>query len=91
MTSRVPHKLQVSGHRFLMRRMESALLYGDAGGDAGSVAAPRLSFAVGGLLAAVALTACAVIPALRPSAERVDAPRGPGVSQIVVRPPQPAD
>jgi len=88
MTSRVPHKLQVSGHRFLMRRMESALLYGDTGGDAGSVAAPRLSFAVGGVLAAVALAACAVFPMLRPSAVPVDSPGGAGVSQTVVGPPQ---
>jgi ESX secretion system ATPase EccB len=88
MTLRAPHKLQVSGHRFLMRRTEGALLYGDAAGDAGSVAAPRLSFAVGGVLAAVALTACAVIPALPPSAQRGDAPGGTGVGQSAVRPPQ---
>ena len=89
MASRAPHKLQVSGHRFLMRRMEAALMYGDAGGDAGSLAAPRLSFAVGAVLAALVLTACAVIPALRPSAERVDAPGGAGVGQTVVAPSQP--
>jgi Type VII secretion system ESX-1, transport TM domain B len=89
MTSRAPHKLQVSGHRFLMRRMEGALLYGDSGGDAGSVAAPRFSFAVGGVLAVVALIASAVIPALRPSAERVDTPGGAGVGQSVVTSSQP--
>lgn len=57
-------RLRISGHRYLMRRAEAALLSGDLDGDPGSVAAPRLWFAGGGVLAAVALAGWAVLPML---------------------------
>ncbi len=47
MTARVSRQLRVSGHRFLLRRLESALLYGDPDSDTGSVAAPRFWYAFG--------------------------------------------
>ncbi len=65
MTTPASRKLQLSGHRFLMRRMERALLYGDVSSDAGSVLAPRISLAVGAVLAAVILAAGMVLPQLR--------------------------
>jgi hypothetical protein len=66
MTKRAPRRLQVSGHRFLMRRMEHAL-YGDADGAVGSVVAPRLSFALGGVLAAIIMAGHVVFALLQGS------------------------
>ncbi|MDR3656701.1 MAG: type VII secretion protein EccB [Mycobacterium sp.] len=58
--------LQVSGYRFLLRRLECALLAGDlrpAGGRPPSASAP---LAVGCVLAAIATAGCAVLALLRP-------------------------
>jgi Type VII secretion system ESX-1, transport TM domain B len=59
MVSRFSDRLRVSGYRFLLRRMEHALLYGDVAGEQ-PVLRPRRSFALGGLLAVVAAGGCAV-------------------------------
>lgn len=58
------HRLHVSGHRYLMRRAEAALLLGDPDTDPGSVAAPRIWFGCGAVLAVVALAGWAVLPML---------------------------
>lgn len=60
-------RLRISGHRYLMRRAEAALLTGNLTDDPDWVATPRRWFAGGAILAAVALAACAVLPALGPA------------------------
>ncbi len=54
--------LQVSGHRFLLRRLECALLTGDPGSAGGRLA----PLALGCVLAAVATAGCALLALLRP-------------------------
>jgi hypothetical protein len=76
MTKHVPRRLQLSGHRFLMRRTEHALLYGDVD-TAGSVVAPRLSFALGGVLAAIIIAGHVVFALLQGSSVPVEAPGQP--------------
>ena len=67
-------RLHVSGHRFLVRRMEHALLRGDARMLDDPLRAQSLSLAAGALLAAVAVVICAVLAVVRPSGEVGDAP-----------------
>lgn len=58
--------LQVSGYRFLLRRLESALLSGDPLLAGGPPPARSAALTVGCLLAAVATAGCALLALLRP-------------------------
>lgn len=72
-------RLQVSGHRFLMRRMTHALVRGDARMLDDPLRAQSLSLTAGALLVAAGVAVCAVIAAFRPAADIGDA------SVVVVR------
>jgi hypothetical protein len=60
-----------------MRRTENALQYGDVSAAAGSVAAPRVSFALGGVLAAIIMAGHVVFALLQGSSVPVEAPGQP--------------
>ncbi len=66
-------RLQVSGYRFLVRRMEHALLRGDTRMLHDPVRAQALSFAAGCILAAVSVGVCAILAFLRPAGTLGDA------------------
>ncbi|KRE25354.1 type VII secretion protein EccB [Mycobacterium sp. Soil538] len=66
-------RLQVSGHRFLVRRMEHALVRGDAGMLDDPLRAQSMSLAAGAVLTAVAVAACAVLAVFRPAGDVGDA------------------
>lgn len=66
-------RLQVSGYRFLVHRMEHALLRGDIRMLHDPIRAQSLSFIAGCLLAVVVVAACAVLAFLRPNAGLGDA------------------
>lgn len=66
-------RLQVSGYRFLVRRMEHALLRGDIHMLHDPIRAQSLSFIAGCLLAVVVVAACAILAFLRPNAGLGDA------------------
>ncbi|WP_102141758.1 type VII secretion protein EccB [Mycobacterium hubeiense] len=59
-------RLQVSGHRFLVRRMEHALLRGDVRMLDDPVRAQSLSLVAGCVVAAIAVAACGMLALLRP-------------------------
>lgn len=59
-------RLQVSGYRFLLRRIECALLGRDIRAANDPIRAPAQSLLAGSLLAVVALAGCAVLAVLRP-------------------------
>ncbi|OBG22372.1 type VII secretion protein EccB [Mycobacterium sp. 852002-51057_SCH5723018] len=61
--------LQVSGYRFLLRRIECALLGRDIGAVNESLRARSASVATGCVLAAIAVAGCAVLGLLRPRAD----------------------
>lgn len=67
-------RLQVSGHRFLARRMEHALVRGDPRLLDDPLRAQTLSFSVGVVLAVVGLAVCAVLAFVRPADAIGDAP-----------------
>jgi type VII secretion protein EccB len=67
-------RLQVSGYRFLVRRMEHALLRGDIRMLHDPQRAQSLSLIVGCVLAAVAIAVCAILAFLRPNAGSSGAP-----------------
>lgn len=67
-------RLQVSGHRFLTRRIEHALVRGDVRMLDDPLAAQSVSLAVGAVLAVVAVAVCAALAFLRPTGELGDAP-----------------
>lgn len=67
-------RLQVSGHRFLMRRMEHALVRGDARMLDDPLRGQSLSMTAGAVLAVIAVTVCAVLAFIRPGGELGDAP-----------------
>jgi len=72
-----PHpttRLLVSGHRFLMRRVECALLGRDIHAVNAPIRAPMRSLLAGSLLAIVVLTGAAVLAVLRPQPALADAP-----------------
>ena len=71
--------LQVSGHRFVARRMEHALVRGDTRMLDDPLRGQSLSLAVGGVLAAIAVAVCAVLAFVRPGGSLRDA------SIVVVR------
>jgi type VII secretion protein EccB len=58
--------LHVSGYRFLLRRIECALLGRDLDTAGAGVRAQTASLALGGVLTAVAMAACAFLALLRP-------------------------
>ncbi|KUH95610.1 type VII secretion protein EccB [Mycobacterium sp. IS-3022] len=74
MTGRSTTKLQISGHRFLLRRMEHALVRGDVRMVDDPMRAQALSLLVGGVLAVIAIGACAVLAFLAPRAALGDVP-----------------
>ncbi|OBG40007.1 type VII secretion protein EccB [Mycobacterium sp. E3198] len=61
-------RLQVSGYRFLLRRLERALLGGDIDAD-GPLRAPSAALGAGCVLAAIAVAGCAFLGVLRPQAD----------------------
>ena len=66
-------RLHVSGYRFLVRRMEHALVRGDARMLDDPLRAQSLSLAAGAVLAAVAVAVCAVLAVVRPAGDVGDA------------------
>lgn len=72
-------RLQVSGHRFLVRRMEHALVRGDTRMFDDPLRAQSLSLAAGVVLASIAVAVCAVLAFVRPGGSLGDA------SVVVVR------
>src|SRR6185312_9412164 len=67
-------RLQVSGYRFLVRRMEHALLSGDISMRDDPMRAQSFSLVGGCILAVVAVAICAILAFLRPDAAVGDAP-----------------
>ncbi|MGO4442465.1 type VII secretion protein EccB [Mycobacterium sp. 2YAF39] len=69
MTGRTTTGIQVSGYRFLMRRMEHALVRGDVRMLDDPLRAQSLSLAAGCVLAAIAVAVCAVLAFLQPKGD----------------------
>lgn len=67
-------RLEISGHRFLRRRLECALLGIDVRAVNESIRAPTQSLTVGLVFAIVVLAACLVLALLRPQSGADDAP-----------------
>jgi type VII secretion protein EccB len=67
-------RLQVSGYRFLLRRIECALLGRDIRAVNDPIRAPAHSLLAGSLLAIVALAGCGVLAVLRPQPPLGNAP-----------------
>jgi type VII secretion protein EccB len=67
-------RLHVSGHRFLLRRIETALLGQDIRAVNEPIRAPLQSLLVGSLLAIVVLAGGAMLAVLRPQPALMDAP-----------------
>ena len=67
-------RLHVSGYRFLLRRIECALLGRDIGGVNEPIRAPMQSLMTGLVLAIVTLAGCAVLAAVRPQPAADNAP-----------------
>lgn len=67
-------RLQVSGHRFLVHRMEHALVRGDVRMLDDPLRAQSLSLIAGAVLAAVGVAVCAVLALVRPGGALGDAP-----------------
>jgi type VII secretion protein EccB len=66
-------KLQVSGYRFLLRRLEHALVRGDIRMADDPIRAQSLSFTAGGVIAAIVAAVCVVLAFLRPPGTLGDA------------------
>lgn len=66
-------RLQVSGYRFLVRRMEHALVRGDTRMLDDPLRAQSISLAAGAVVAVVALVVCAIVAILRPADDAGDA------------------
>lgn len=66
MTGRTTTRIQVSGHRFLVRRMAHALVRGDVRMLEDPLRAQSLSLVAGCVLAAIALAVCAVLAFVQP-------------------------
>ncbi|MDN4516990.1 type VII secretion protein EccB [Mycolicibacterium austroafricanum] len=67
-------RLQVSGHRFLMRRMEHALVRGDPRMLDDPLRGQSLSMTAGAVLAVIAVAVCGVLAFIRPGGELGEAP-----------------
>ncbi|MGV0813516.1 type VII secretion protein EccB [Mycolicibacterium boenickei] len=74
MARRSATRLQLSGHRFLVRRMAHALVRGDARMLDDPLRAQTVAFAAGCVLTAVAIAVCAGVALVRPGAALGDAP-----------------
>lgn len=66
--------LHVSGYRFLLRRIECALLFGDVCAATGALRARTTSLALGCVLAIVAAMGCVFVALLRPQSALGQAP-----------------
>lgn len=66
-------RLEVSGHRFLMRRMTHALVRGDARMLDDPLRAQSLSLSAGAVLAVAGVAVCAVLAVFRPASDIGDA------------------
>jgi type VII secretion protein EccB len=66
-------RLQVSGYRFLVRRMEHALLRGDISMLHDPMRAQSLAFVAGCVLAAIVVAVCAILAVVRPNTAVGDA------------------
>ena len=69
MARQTTNRLQVSGYRFLMRRMEHALVRGDVRMLDDPLRTQSLSLIAGCILAVVAVAGCAILAFLRPAGE----------------------
>jgi len=67
-------RLEISGHRFLRRRLECALLGIDLRAVNESIRAPAQSLTVGFVLAVLVLAGCLVLALLRPQSRAATAP-----------------
>ncbi len=67
MTTRPDRRLRADGHRFLLRRMECALLQGDPGADPELITGPRLWFAAGAGITVLIAAGVAAVPLLWPA------------------------
>ncbi|KUI16975.1 type VII secretion protein EccB [Mycobacterium sp. GA-1285] len=74
MTGRSTTKLQISGHRFLRRRMQHALVRGDVQMLDDPMRAQGLSLSAGSVLAVIGLGVAAVLAFLQPRGALGDAP-----------------
>jgi type VII secretion protein EccB len=74
MTRQSPTRLQVSGHRFLLRRMEHALVRGDVAMLDDPLRAQSLSLTAGAVLTAIIVAVCAVLAFLHPPGALGSAP-----------------
>ncbi|MDG4664012.1 type VII secretion protein EccB [Mycobacterium sp. 236(2023)] len=67
-------RLEVSGHRFMARRMDHALVRGDTRMLDDPLRAQSLSLVAGAVLAVIGVAVCAVLAFIRPGGEVGDAP-----------------
>lgn len=67
-------RLHVSGYRFLVHRMEHALVRGDTRMLDDPLRAQSISLAAGAVLAGIAVVACAILALVKPVGELGDAP-----------------
>ncbi|MCV7203463.1 type VII secretion protein EccB [Mycolicibacterium peregrinum] len=74
MARRSATRLQLSGHRFLLRRMAHALVRGDVRMLDDPLRAQAVAYGAGCALTAVAIAVCAVLALLRPGSVPGDAP-----------------
>jgi type VII secretion protein EccB len=74
MTRQPTTRLHVSGHRFLLRRIERALLGSDIDAVDDSVRAPGHSLIAGAVIAIILLAGCAVLAVLRPQPTLTNVP-----------------
>lgn len=74
MTGRSNTTHEVSGHRFLMRRMTHALVRGDVGMRDDPLRSQSLALAVGCVLAVIVVAACAVLAFFQPRGRLGDSP-----------------
>lgn len=86
MAGRASTRLQASGHRFTLRRIERTLLCGEPR-PADEPLRPRAALAAGALVAVLALAGCALLAVLRPQPTPGDAPilLGRGSGALYVR------
>lgn len=73
MAGQSTNRLQVSGYRFLMRRMAHALVRGDVRMLDDPLRAQSLSLAAGCVLAAIAVAGCVILAFLQPRGNVGDA------------------
>jgi type VII secretion protein EccB len=74
MTRQSPIRLQLSGQRFLLRRMEHALVRGDVRMLDDPLRAQALSLSAGAVLTAIIVAVCVVLAFLRPAGSLGSAP-----------------